>query len=782
MASSSRPRVEIENPMPGGFPSYLEQTNHPSGQSSGMTSETETCSSRPSDRPALPVRGILKSEISRKPQDHLAARFYRVPRPDQMQPAPTYPPVSYGHDNSWNNYDGYESYDPESGYDHETDSQSASSELSVNTQATSVASDETVTDPGRKSTQIKHVRHVPPPTVARVKARPRTRPPSETTKSSQKRQVNIQIFPPGQSSSQEVQLSRKAEKDLLDKIEELENEADSLRGMRVQLGKDLSDMSDRFSLKTLENKELQKSLSQERNAKELLSRELHKQRTMLDEFRSNLELHKGMLEDTEKARDSFKTARDNLGKQMESRDAQHKALEAVLVRKAAELELSSRTFEEQASLKDKQLNDVTQEKDSLLKQLEEQEVKMRNVKALVTERDSLRKELEDYHKKVEDLTSSQATLKEEKEFLEETQNKLQTQIQEMNQEKDNLNANIEGLREEIKGLKGEIEVFKVKISDIESDNKDLGDQLQVEKDQTQQLVDDEKLRTEAVEKQAESDKARLQATISGLKTELEGAKDANVVIVAERMEISTKLSQVSDSLATAEGEVKQLQERNKSLESDIETTKTLTSEMTSKVKELEKLSEQHNLLEERANALQADVDKHVEGDAALQAQKDELKAEKEKLDALKETLQDGTAITKLADEKAELDRRVKELDSQVEALKSEEAKLKTEVETLKAEADKVPALTEQHQVVSAQLASVTHDLNLAKAASEASADQVRDMQAQLTKLLSRTKSRSGSRSKKHERARSTGLVFVRNPSDKGSGIYVATRESLKPSD
>ncbi|KAH6660656.1 hypothetical protein BKA67DRAFT_61371 [Truncatella angustata] len=860
MAASSRPRVEVPAAMAGGFPSQYELQDYRSGQQSGMTSETETTSSRSSDRPA-PNKGILKPVNTRTAHDPLAARFYRVGRPEQIQHSPTYPPVQYGHDNSWH-HDSYDSY-PESAYDPETDSQSGISDLSINTQATSVASDETITDDGRPSTQIKHVRHVPPPTVARVKARPRTRPSStEVAKSPpQKRQVNIQIFPPGASSqSQELQVSRKAERDLLDKIDELELEAESLRDARVQLNKELVDATDKLSARVYDTKDLQKSLSHERNAKELLARELQEQRTKLDEYRSNFNLQKGMLEDAEKERDGLKDARDALDRKvgqlerdMTTKEAQHKELEVILVRKAAELERSSKSLSNTISSQDKQLKaleaereslkknvdgqdkqlqelksltqerdaeikDITKERDtlksdivkqnisyvdeikiltserdSLTKELEGQQEQMKEHKDLTAQRDSLKTEVEKLQEQVKTLTDEQTTLRDEKKGLEEGQEKLEGHVKEVEEENGSLHTEIDNLKEEIQGLKGDIEAFKTQIDKLEESREELEEEvratkdkaaelLEAEKQNGQKLVEAEKSKLEAAEKQAESDKAELQITVAGLKTELEGAKDANVVIVSERLQIKNKLDGVSASLTTAQGEVKDLQDRNTALESDIASTKATITDLESKAEELNKLAQQHKELEERTNNLQADIDKRTEGDAILQAEREQLKADKEELDALKEKLEDASAVTKLTEEKETLEARTKDLEAQADALKAEETKLKAEIESLKAEADKVPALTQQHQAISTQLSALTQQLEQARAVSDAAAGQVRDLQAQVNKLQSRPKSRSGSRSKKHDRSRSQGLVFVRNPFDKGAGLFVTTREALKAGD
>lgn len=821
--------------MPGGFPNYYEPPEHRQGQQLGMISETETTSSRSSDRPA-PSKGILKPMQTRKTIDPLAARFHRVGNPEQMQQPPTYPPAGqYGPDNSWH-YDGYDSYDAESSYDHETDSQSASSELSTNTQATSVASDETVTDPGQTSHHVKHIRHVPLPTVGRVKARPRTRPPptTEVVKSqpSLKRRVNIQIFPPGTSSqSQELQLSRKAEQDLLDKIDELEHEADGLRDARLQLNQELVEATNKLSLRVHEARDLQKSLGHERNARELLGREFQEQRTVLDECRSNFNLQKGMLDDVEKEKEVIKNARDSLDQRagklerdMTTQETKHKDLEVILVRRAAELERSSKALQDKVKLQDRQIKESSVQKDTLEKKFQRQEEDLKTLRGITAERDTLkcdaeklvtshanevkkitaelnilvnqlesnkeqmktfndltsernllRKEVETLQEQVKATAGEQGALKAENKSLKEKQQELETDIKDVEDEKETLQAGIDSVKGEIKGLQEEIKGFESQIEELQQEVKDT-------RMKAKELVEIEKSKFQEVEKQAATDKLELEGIVAGLKTDLEGAKDANVVIVSERLRIKTQLDSVSASLVAARDEVNELQERNRTLESDIQTIRTKVTDLEGKADELDKLSQQHKELEERATTLQADIDRRTEGDAALQAEKDQLKADKTELDALRETLEDASAITKLTEEKAELESRIKDLEEQAETLKAEEVKLKDQVDSFKIEADKVPGLTDQHEVISAQLAAVTQALDRARAASEAAAGQARDLQAQVNKLQSRAKSRSSSRPKKHDRSRSTGLVFMRTPGDKGAGIFVTTREALRAAD
>ncbi|OTA59620.1 hypothetical protein K449DRAFT_106521 [Hypoxylon sp. EC38] len=259
---TSRP-VDRPFAMPGGFPTYAERPRELSRPpTSTRDSETETSPSRTAtSQTTTPLRGILKNAptplttaLMQRPQDPLAARFSRAPRPEpQRYPvsapqSPTYPSDS----------ERYSSFD--------TDSQSAASDLSINTQATSVVSDVSSVPPkpSKPSTQVKHVRHVPIPTTNRVRTRRGSKTPSEITKPpvpEKKRTVHIQFVPSTQNSSQTqsqpqpqsqaLQLARKSDKDLLYKIDQLESEADSLRKERSRLNRDLDDASVQLSSKEM---------------------------------------------------------------------------------------------------------------------------------------------------------------------------------------------------------------------------------------------------------------------------------------------------------------------------------------------------------------------------------------------------------------------------------------------------------------------------------------------------------------------------------------------------
>ncbi|KAI8959351.1 hypothetical protein F5Y11DRAFT_306091 [Daldinia sp. FL1419] len=396
---ASRP-VERAFVVPGGFPAPAV-AERPRSRSRPAASEAETTHSRAVTTTTShtgPLRGILKNPIPQipqivtRPQDPLAARFNRVTRPDQQSYTASAPPSPTYHSDS----DRFTSYD--------TDSQSASSDLSTSTDATSVISDSSVPPkPSKPSTQVKHVRHVQSAAASsKVRTRTRSRTPSEVSKPpvpEKKRTVHIQFVPAKQqapSQSQELQLARKPDNDLVHKIEQLELETDSLRQERSKLNRDLDDVSVQLSTRGQENKEIVRALNIERNSKELILRDLEEQRQISDEFRSNYQLQQNMLIEVERERDSLRHMRDkfeqqvaDLEREISVRDAAQREQEDALRRDIETLEHTTASFERQMGSRNKDVKELSTEVKELNAELKDLDCE---VKELTSERDLARRQ------------------------------------------------------------------------------------------------------------------------------------------------------------------------------------------------------------------------------------------------------------------------------------------------------------------------------------------------------------------------------------------------------
>ncbi|KAI0864080.1 hypothetical protein F4860DRAFT_30298 [Xylaria cubensis] len=563
MDTLSRRPMEMAPSMPGGFPTtYLEVPSRQRSTSRpGAGSDTDTTYNNSSSQLPKPPRGILKNSPNRQQEERLAARFYRVPRPVQTHQAPMHSPVRsptyYPSDNS--------TY---AGYDGETDVNSTSSELSVNTQATSVisdySSDYSSVKRSRPSVHIRHVRHVPlPTTVSRVRARPRTRAPSEVSsvvtktpsQQSRKRTVHIQIMPnkTAQPEAQSMQLARIGGRELVHKIEQLESDTEDLRIVRRQLVRRLDDTSEELSEKVLENRQIVRALNQERNTKELILRDLEEQRKLFDEFRSNFEWQQSVLMEIEKERDSLRQARSdaeeklvNLEKDMSEKEQKQQEQDELLQQQIMKLATATTTLEEKIAISDEKL------------------------KSLSIERDDLQALSRQYQTQLNVLREVKKPTQDERMAIEELQNKLQLDLDEATTEN-------RGLQDKITNLEESIVVFRAQITENEETKNELEKQLEdtkaaletqleahkVEREELQQKIDageaakndlenqlaaaKEELGKEIAEAKDELEKKGAtwqadlddkQSTVDGLITELAGAKNANIALATQRLETS----------------------------------------------------------------------------------------------------------------------------------------------------------------------------------------------------------------------------------------------------
>ncbi|KAI5865975.1 hypothetical protein GGS23DRAFT_363076 [Durotheca rogersii] len=481
--------------IPGGFPAYPEPPRPSSRPATARDSEAETMSvSRTTSMP-IPPKGILKKAKPPppppRPQDPLAARFYRIPRPEQMHPLS--PPESPTYPSDNNSYSG----------DFDTDSQSTSSNLSSNTQATSVISD-APSKPSRPSTLVRHVRHAPLHTN-RVRSRPRSsKAPSESGRSSvskssvgkssahstkSKRTIHIQFVPSttntatantavprnSPSQSKELQLARRPDRSLVRKLEQLESETETLR-------RDLDDASTQLTTRGQQNMEIVRALNLERNTKELILRDLHEQRRISDDFRVDFQLQQDELRKVEKDRDSLRYSRDKLEKQvamlereLAERDADRHHHEDELRHDIDVLESTTTNLERQVDSRDRELREVLIERDTAW---DESRRLQAQVKALETDR---------------------VPFKKFREAMDEKES-LRGQINNARGEK-------AALDEKVRGIEQEIEVLKRKIAELEHDK---------------QALESDKQALESDKRALQSDKEALQAELSDKQTQIDG--------------------------------------------------------------------------------------------------------------------------------------------------------------------------------------------------------------------------------------------------------------------
>ncbi|KAI3333747.1 hypothetical protein F4824DRAFT_232759 [Ustulina deusta] len=535
--------------MPGGFPTYLDVPPRQRSRSrpAAAASDTDTTYNNTSLSQPKPPKGILKNSPSRQKeeeQNRLAARFYLVPRPtqvhQQVHPPPLHSPTYYTSDNS--TYGGFEG---------ETDVNSTSSELSTNTQATSVvSSDFSDVKRGRPSVHARHVRPVSLPT-SRVRPRPRTRPPSEVSRSevtkgpsqtSGKRTVHIHIMPrkttqvpastpatvlalpppPALASilpgPQSMQLAKIPSRALVHKLEQLESDTEELRYDRRQLARRLDDKEEELSVKVLENKQIVRALHQERNTKELILRDLEEQRKIFDEFRSNFDWQQSILMEVERERDSLRQAHSdaegklvNLEKDMSEREQKQQEQDELLRQQLSRLAITMTTLEEKVTISDEKL------------------------KSLTAERDDVQRLANEYQVQINMLRHMKRPTQEEKRAADELQKKLQFDL-------DTATAENGGLQAKIANLEGSIVSLQVQITDLEAAKKELDNTLASERASKYDLERSLLADKDGIEKQLRADKDILESRLLLDKDELQK------VLIAEQEELKKQLETTKDNL------------------------------------------------------------------------------------------------------------------------------------------------------------------------------------------------------------------------------------------
>ncbi|KAK6836396.1 hypothetical protein PG987_006891 [Apiospora arundinis] len=714
--TATRPTVEIRttNTMANQFPRYQEQrprlpSRGPSGASSQRTSETDLSSGgyttsspstyapqQPQQQAPFPTTRSLADRFSRVPRSDQNQMPQQLPQIHQQPHHQAGPPVmSSPTDNGYFNFDT----DTESGC-------SNSSELSVSTQATSVASDVSFSSKDtRAPAQVKHVRHVPSMSKVRMPLRKTGLPapakaalPSTATTPSRPAQktgrtVHIQLMPPtsppsqsqSQSQSQpqakpqskDLQVSGRrlgpsnnngnsgnGGKDLLHKIEQLENEAQQLQAANSRLSRELADTSDRLNAHGYDHKEAERNLKQERMARELAARDLQDQKKRFDEYRSNFDLQRSMLETAESERDAMRRAGAEtrmelvkLTQDLEQRSQLQKDQEELLMRQISAFEKAAVALETRISTQDQEVQVLTAERDALKVDVEKYAAE---AQAFADEKAALVGEKKTF-------ADVQASFQEEKETLKTDNAKLQTRIKEVEDQNIDLQNEIENLEQKIGNLQSQIDAFgpeKEALTKRLTDEKDaLEKELNREMDDLErelhQEMDDleRKLREE---KQAVEEK--LLAEKEAVERHLLGEKEAvEKQLTDEKTEVQARLEEEKATIQ------KQLEEEKAAIQTQ--------------------LQEEKAAIQQQLEAEKADVQKQLdEGMAEKAAQ----------IETLETNLSGSkTANIVLAEEKLALDKKLTEARNHFAETTENLVKLQTEITAFQANIQTLEADKEQ---------------------------------------------------------------------------------------
>ncbi|KAK8096876.1 hypothetical protein PG999_012820 [Apiospora kogelbergensis] len=748
------------------FPRYQEQrprlpSRGPSGASSQRTSETDLSSS------GYTTGTTSTYAPQQQPQQQapfpttrsLADRFSRVPRP-----AP--PVMSSPIDNSYYNFDT----DTESGC-------SGSSELSVSTQATSVASDISVASKDtRAPAQVKHDR----PSSTRqggtsLHSHSTPLPTEEDWQDSAHSTDALGNHPPESQSkpqpkpqSKDLQVSGRrlspvgnaanGGRDLIHKIEQLENEAQQLHSANSRLSRELADTSERLSY---DQKEAERSLKQERMARELAARDLQDQKQRFDEYRSNFDLQRSMLQTAESERDAMRRAGAEtrmelvrLTQDLEQRSQLQRDQEELLMRQISAFEKAAVALEMRICTQDQEVQVLTAERDALKMDAENYASEARTLAdekaALVEEKktfadvhlslqkenESMKVEQEKLQAHITKVEEQNIDLQNEIENLEQTIGKLQTRIdafgpekeeltkrltdekdalaKELNHEMDDLERDLHQDMDELeKKLQGEKHAVEERLlaekeaieRQLLGDKEAVEKQLADEKAEMQTRLEEEKA---AIQQQLEAEKADIQkqldegiaekaAQIEVLETTLCGSKDANIVLAEEKLALDRKLTEAREHFAETTENLAKLQTEITAFQASIQT---LQADKEQAAKDLEAAREEHTkgleaAKEEHTKDLEAAKEQHGKDLEAAQGKQAELEEKAKTLEADLAGLDPEQILAK----NRELEAAHAQLSEEKAGLEVRIAVLQAELDAkvfaLQAEANKVPGLAEE---------------------------------------------------------------------------------------
>ncbi|KAK3937987.1 paramyosin [Diplogelasinospora grovesii] len=616
--------------------------------------------------------------------------------------------------------------------DLDTESVSESSDLSSSTQATTVVSaasdfsDDVAPEETRSTSQVRFTpstagsSSVGSPPSRKVKPRlgTRARAPSDADrvvakKGGQAQTVNIKLLPPTSTREEEIKHRRELERSLLQKIEQLESESQSLRESQARLTRELDTTSVQLSTVAQEKKAAEKERDLERGSKEKLFDMLEEQKRVLDEFRSNLDLQKGMLDETEQERDQERAYRAELQTKLDQ--TRHildelrcnfelqKVMLAEAEKERDEIKEAKDSFEEKFAGLERDLVKLQvdrKERDNVLVHqmaaleltigaLEGQrDARDMDLAAVEADRDQLEEEKEQLQSQVTALTGAKRAAAEEEQqrireaaeeeqqrikgAAEQEQHRLQTRIGGLEKEKEELDkakAALEGekteLQSKLETAESEIGSLQSRVQELETaqselDNKSTGllDEISAIKAAADDLrsqienleADKASLLKQVVELQAA--KVEHEARLHVLNTDLGGAKAANVSLATQKLDLAGDMAKVQQQLDAAKAEVDKLTGHNAALQAAADRVpglETAKAGLETKIAELER---QVSRLNAKVAALQSEADK----------------------------------IPGLHGEKAEVSAKVADLENKV-------SELEGKIAEVQAEADKLPDVT-----------------------------------------------------------------------------------------
>ncbi|KAK2071621.1 hypothetical protein P8C59_006029 [Phyllachora maydis] len=535
-------------------------------------------------------------------------------------------------------------------------------------------------------------------------------PKSKTDKDAEEEEDDV--LSPG---LRELELHKKTERDLLDKINELEAETRTLRMDQNRLLKDLDEVSEKLSNSGREREAARVESKIEETARYRLMHEVGEQRTILEEVRNRHEHEKRSREQVERERDELKGTNERLASKMRILESEITKLEKGFSRVGADMEKSQRKHASEQDALSQQVEALEAAKRGLEAKMTEKE---KDITAVITERNVLREESDKRQGQID-------LLSEDKRRLVDHQDVLQARVFGLEDEK-------EGLKEKLATAESSIEQLKSALEKVENEKFDLIKRVQAAeagKDKDAVMLDVQK--------------GDMKMMVDALIIERDGVKDANISLASQKLDAERETALVRELLGKAEAESRKLQDDLKTLGTEKERLETRVQELESlrAADNVEWLRQQLADLGDRAGQLQEQADKVPVLDAAKtesEAKMQQLQAEADKVPPLtvQKTELEGKVhelqacldkIPQLAADRAALDAQQAEFATKQAAHDAAAAEFETQKAALEQRAGEVPALQDQLQAAEAQLGE-------ARAAREAADAQVGELKARIVDM------------------------------------------------
>ena len=371
---------------------------------------------------------------------------------------------------------------------------------------------------------------------------------------------------------------------LLHKIQQLEHESQKLRESCARLEQELSNNSSQLSSSNQQKEAAQRERDLERNNKVGVLTMLEEQKATLDEYRSNFELQKMMLDEVEKERYAEWASKAELHVKLEeSKQALdgfkctyelQKVLLTEVERERDEIQEARDNFQERFTLLEEEFTKLQEDREQHSGTL------MQQIAVLEIARDALQEQRDNRDEEIANLVAACDLLKTETETLTVQMAPLADEKKAFGDKSQKVKESLGNEKEKVQGaseeelqkakewMQGEIQTIEDASEEKQSAmRKAIDKELQALKARVEEL---EKLREEL-----EQAKTALEEDNSDLKTKLEAAesglntlKTHTAKLESSASDFSTKISGLEEEITNLKTKANGLREQAAGLESD----------------------------------------------------------------------------------------------------------------------------------------------------------------------------------------------------------------------